>query len=77
METHPSRRRFIALAVAGVAGAGGIALLTRARNVDPIAFRARADAIGRQHGIYIGYEGPKRSSSLRGHRATLSSPTVH
>jgi hypothetical protein len=45
--------------VAAGAGAGGIALLTRARSVDPVALRARADAIGRAHGIYIGYDGPE------------------
>jgi hypothetical protein len=55
-----NRRRFTALAVLGVAGAGGIALLTRGRrSVDPAALRARADAIGREHGIYIGYDGPE------------------
>jgi hypothetical protein len=46
------------LLVAAGAGAGGIALLTP-RSVDPAALRARADAIGRQHGIYIGYDGPE------------------
>jgi hypothetical protein len=54
------RRRFIALAVAAVAGATGSVLLTRGRrSVDPVALRARADAIGRNHGIYIGYDSPE------------------
>jgi hypothetical protein len=40
--------------------AGAIALLTPARrHVDPTALRARADAIGREHGIYIGYDRPE------------------
>jgi hypothetical protein len=55
-----NRRRFIALGVAALAGAAGSALLTRGRrSVDPVALRARADAIGRDHGIYIGYDGPE------------------
>jgi hypothetical protein len=47
------------LLVAAGAGAGAVALLERARRVDPVALRARVDAIGRAHGIYIGYDGPE------------------
>jgi hypothetical protein len=47
------------LLVAAGAGAGAVALLERARSLDPVALRARADAMGRKHGIYIGYEGPE------------------
>jgi hypothetical protein len=47
------------LLVAAGAGAGAVALLERARRVDPVALRARADAIGRAHSIYIGYDGPE------------------
>jgi hypothetical protein len=54
------RRRFVALAVAAVAGAGGSALLMRGRrSIDPAALRVRADTIGRDHGIYIGYDEPE------------------
>jgi hypothetical protein len=59
MRTQWSRRHFIAVVVAGVAGASGIALLMRVRSVDPVALRARADAIGLAHGIYIGYDEPE------------------
>jgi hypothetical protein len=55
-----NRRRFINLAAAGLAFAGA-AILSRPirRSVDPVALRARADAIGRDHGIYIGYDRPE------------------
>jgi hypothetical protein len=71
-----NRRRFIALAVAAVAAAGGSALLMRGRrSIDPVALRVRADTIGRDHGIYIGYDEPETFFVPHGRCATASGLT--